>query len=274
MTHLYLQHNCLKSITDDFSFFYTIEFLALQHNQIEELPEHLKTLSHLAFLDLSHNKIENLTVQNLPTTLEYLNLEGNPCMTKQDSLIDDIIKHCPQLIQLDDMQITIAKRKDLGMDISESFIQKIKEFKDFQENYERPKTSDYRNKLKELVSHIPSDSHSNSITNMEDKEISNYMMKAKHNFSTFNGAQVDLQRDHTESMNANFNSSMKALKEMQEAFTSRMHQFKTTTIETLSTKSNKEKQIMEEKMKQQDKLVEKHEQRIQKILKRIHQDDF
>merc|ERR1719265_1517928 len=72
---LYLQHNRIGKL-DGLESLPSLRFLALQGNKIRKL-ENLKHLQQLEVLDLSSNLIDTLDVEELPTSINCLNLRGN-----------------------------------------------------------------------------------------------------------------------------------------------------------------------------------------------------
>ncbi|XP_056368234.1 leucine-rich repeat-containing protein 46 isoform X1 [Oenanthe melanoleuca] len=74
-------------------------FLCLAGNLIQKV-ENLQALPHLSALDLSHNLIQVLDTEELPQSLQILDLTGNQC-TQQDGYRDLVLSALPNLLQLD-----------------------------------------------------------------------------------------------------------------------------------------------------------------------------
>jgi len=76
-THLYLQHNRLRRPGGVLGLG-ALRFLTLAHNALEDL-QGFSVLRNLFFLDVSHNRIRTCGPGDLPASLRFLKLEGNPC---------------------------------------------------------------------------------------------------------------------------------------------------------------------------------------------------
>ncbi|KAM7029698.1 leucine-rich repeat-containing protein 46 [Acridotheres tristis] len=74
-------------------------FLCLAGNRIQKV-ENLQALPHLRALDLSHNLIQVLDTEELPRSLQILDLTGNEC-TQHDGYRDLVLAALPNLLQLD-----------------------------------------------------------------------------------------------------------------------------------------------------------------------------
>lgn len=74
---LYMQYNRIERI-EGLECLPNLQFLALQHNRIVKV-ENLTCLTVLECLDLSKNQIETLEENELPETINMLNLKENPC---------------------------------------------------------------------------------------------------------------------------------------------------------------------------------------------------
>ncbi|XP_066837618.1 leucine-rich repeat-containing protein 46 isoform X3 [Anser cygnoides] len=74
-------------------------FLSLAGNRIREV-ENLRPLQHLRFLDLSQNQIQMLDPDELPRSLQLLDLTGNTC-TRQPRYRELVVGALPHLLQLD-----------------------------------------------------------------------------------------------------------------------------------------------------------------------------
>jgi len=120
-THLYLQHNHIKEISDQFIFMPELLFLALFDNKILRV-EHLRELTKLQFLDISQNHILKLDIDELPLNLQYLNMSGNPFCADEGSYQfyrDRLIKNLPKLVLLDKIVVTREERERLGAPVDE-----------------------------------------------------------------------------------------------------------------------------------------------------------
>jgi Leucine-rich repeat (LRR) protein len=71
-------------------------------------------LKNLQYLDLSGNQIEEVDVKaELPESLIFLKLRGNPIATSSSSLIayrKPIVLGLPNLIELDKIEVLVAER--------------------------------------------------------------------------------------------------------------------------------------------------------------------
>ena len=76
-THLYLQHNRLRQPGGVLGLG-ALRFLTLAYNALEDL-QGFSVLRHLLFLDVSHNRIRTCGPGDLPASLRFLKIEGNPC---------------------------------------------------------------------------------------------------------------------------------------------------------------------------------------------------
>ncbi|NWV12186.1 LRC46 protein, partial [Ptilonorhynchus violaceus] len=95
---LYLQQNQIEKI-ENLESFPNLRFLCLAGNRIQRV-ENLRPLPHLCALDLSHNQIRVLDTEELPHSLQILDLTGNEC-TLQQGYRDRVVAALPHLLQLD-----------------------------------------------------------------------------------------------------------------------------------------------------------------------------
>ncbi|KAF5834003.1 hypothetical protein DUNSADRAFT_9488 [Dunaliella salina] len=100
LTHIYLQHNQLSSMAG-LAALPALRFAALSHNNIEQV-EGIVNLPCLMFLDLSFNRLHKLDVQQLPRSVGFLKVAGNPCtQSGSRSLRAELQAHLPRLRDLD-----------------------------------------------------------------------------------------------------------------------------------------------------------------------------
>ncbi|QDZ23630.1 hypothetical protein HOP50_11g61700 [Chloropicon primus] len=105
VTNLYLQHNCLKSL--EFSSRLTaLRFLCASHNKIETLAG-LQDLQGLRVLDVSHNQIGEVAASELPGSLQFLMLKGNPCSEEEgdEEEMFGRLQSLPNLIEVDGKRV-------------------------------------------------------------------------------------------------------------------------------------------------------------------------
>ncbi|NXK43281.1 LRC46 protein, partial [Piprites chloris] len=95
---LYLQQNKIERI-ENLGCFPNLRFLCLAGNRIQRV-ENLQPLPHLCALDLSHNYIQVLDTEELPRSLQILDLTGNEC-TRQHGYRELVLGALPHLLQLD-----------------------------------------------------------------------------------------------------------------------------------------------------------------------------
>ncbi|XP_027487040.1 leucine-rich repeat-containing protein 46 isoform X2 [Corapipo altera] len=95
---LYLQQNKIERI-ENLGCFPNLRFLCLAGNRIQRV-ENLQPLPHLCALDLSHNLIQVLDTEELPQSLQILDLTGNEC-TRQQGYRELVLGALPHLLQLD-----------------------------------------------------------------------------------------------------------------------------------------------------------------------------
>ena len=103
VTHVYLQHNLLKSINIQSDY---IVFLCLSNNHLSDITI---TLPNLIVLDLENNQISDLS--NLSPSIEYLVIRGNP-ICKQRDHATLFLKMLPNLKELDDVMISTNPSED------------------------------------------------------------------------------------------------------------------------------------------------------------------
>eukprot|EP00873_Tetraselmis_striata_P002138 jgi/Tetstr1/422402/TSEL_013240.t1 len=96
LTNVYLQHNRLTAVPD-VSRIAGLRFLVAG---IRDMPS-------LMFLDLSHNDIAALDSSELPASLRFLELEGNPCGEGDagDELVIELMAVLPHLRSVDGMEV-------------------------------------------------------------------------------------------------------------------------------------------------------------------------
>lgn len=95
---LYLQHNRIGRI-EGLECMPKLQFLALQSNRITVI-QNLESLKELEFLDLSKNQIDDLDEDQIPATVNMLNLSGNPCTLIPDYQVR-LHARLPDLFRLD-----------------------------------------------------------------------------------------------------------------------------------------------------------------------------
>jgi hypothetical protein len=115
-THLYLQYNVISSL-EGLELLSQLQVLVIHHNTLSSVAP-LHSLEHLFFLNLSFNKLPALPLlleRELPcSSLQYLNLVGNPCQTaaasaspaEHDTYVAAVRAACPLLEYLDDVRLT------------------------------------------------------------------------------------------------------------------------------------------------------------------------
>jgi len=121
---IYIQWNQIRRI-EGLESMMRLQFLALQNNRISKV-ENLLHLEKLSFLDLSKNQIEDLDEDELPISINILNLRENPCTADQDYQ-QNVLARLPDLCHLDgavlpdrmeEQQKKMAQEGgDLGIDI-------------------------------------------------------------------------------------------------------------------------------------------------------------
>eukprot|EP00756_Hemistasia_phaeocysticola_P039253 Hpha_TRINITY_DN16803_c4_g1::TRINITY_DN16803_c4_g1_i1::g.150620::m.150620 len=111
ITELYLQRNRIEKI-EDIDLLDNLTALSLAHNQIVDV-EGLDSLPSLGFLDLSHNRIRSARPDALPTSLQSLSFEGNPCAEEHDYR-EALILALPRLVELDGQRVTRHEREAVG----------------------------------------------------------------------------------------------------------------------------------------------------------------
>ena len=109
---LYLQHNSIE-VLEGLDFLPHLSFLCLAHNRIKKIEE-INHLPHLILLDLRHNCIEAVDVEELPKSLSFLYLEGNPVVHADPSLRQKLIHALPTLRHIDDVAITDEEWEEFG----------------------------------------------------------------------------------------------------------------------------------------------------------------
>lgn len=82
VTNVYLQQNRITCI-QNLDCLHSLKFITLAGNCIRTV-ENLQHINRLLFLDLSDNVIEDFDIDEIPQSLIILNLEGNPCCSRQD----------------------------------------------------------------------------------------------------------------------------------------------------------------------------------------------
>lgn len=95
---LYIQYNQIERI-EGLECMPKLQFLALQGNRIARV-ENLLFLKSLEFLDLSKNLIKVLDEEELPQTINILNLKENPCACA-DGYRERVLARLPELGHLD-----------------------------------------------------------------------------------------------------------------------------------------------------------------------------
>lgn len=106
---LYLQYNRIERI-EALDCLPKLQFLALQGNRIEAV-ENLLCLCSLECLDLSRNQIDVLDEDELPQTLNMLNLAENPC-TSSTGYRDRLLSRLPKLVYLDGVGLEMQGATD------------------------------------------------------------------------------------------------------------------------------------------------------------------
>jgi len=76
VTHVYLQHNRLVG-TGPLAALSSLKFLTVAYNQLQQV-EGLSGLHNLLFLDVTYNQLNGLQHPQLPASLRFLKIEGNP----------------------------------------------------------------------------------------------------------------------------------------------------------------------------------------------------
>lgn len=99
---LYMQYNRIERI-ENLECLPRLQFLALQGNRIS-VVENLQQLCVLEFLDLSKNEIQRLDEQELPLSINMLNLRENPC-TKAFDYSERVLRRLTGLLVLDGAQL-------------------------------------------------------------------------------------------------------------------------------------------------------------------------
>ena len=95
LTHLYLQHNGLKTLPPGIGLIDSLHTLDFSNNQFTEFPIELCEAENLEVLNISHNKISYLPndLKDIPQ-LKQLNLSGNPLsayeVRKVQNLLPDV----------------------------------------------------------------------------------------------------------------------------------------------------------------------------------------
>ncbi|NXF77454.1 LRC46 protein, partial [Sclerurus mexicanus] len=107
---LYLQQNKIEK-TENLGCFPNLRFLCLAGNRIQRV-ENLLPLARLCALDLSHNQIQVLDTEELPRSLQLLDLTGNEC-THQQGYRELVLAALPNLLHLD-AQPTRGEEKEGG----------------------------------------------------------------------------------------------------------------------------------------------------------------
>mmetsp|Transcript_17093 Transcript_17093/g.44188 ORF Transcript_17093/g.44188 Transcript_17093/m.44188 type:complete len:283 (-) Transcript_17093:84-932(-) len=102
-THLYLQHNIIEAIDDSFLFMRGLRFLSLDHNRITHVAN-LRALKELQYLGLAHNLIEEVDTGEIPQSVQFLDLYGNPCSLSPAFRLT-IIENLPALLELDQVPV-------------------------------------------------------------------------------------------------------------------------------------------------------------------------
>lgn len=99
---LYMQFNRIERI-ENLECLPRLQFLALQGNRIS-VVENLQQLCMLEFLDLSRNQIQRLDEQELPPSINMLNLRENPC-TKAFDYSERVLRRLAGLLVFDGAQL-------------------------------------------------------------------------------------------------------------------------------------------------------------------------
>lgn len=82
----------------------------LSNNQLTFI-EGLSHLPELAYLDVSNNRIKAIQPENeLPKSLNYLRISGNPVEHDDPEIRKKIVISCPDLIDLDKIRVVQAER--------------------------------------------------------------------------------------------------------------------------------------------------------------------
>ncbi|KAJ4459931.1 hypothetical protein PAPYR_3996 [Paratrimastix pyriformis] len=105
---LYLHQNLIEKI-ENLEFQPHIKFLTLNNNRIRVI-EGLSHLTELVFLDLSDNLIEENAPEELPKSLRYLNIAGNP-FSGRPTTRGELIGALPHLRDIDQVAVTPEERK-------------------------------------------------------------------------------------------------------------------------------------------------------------------
>ncbi|KAI8894865.1 hypothetical protein BC833DRAFT_603295 [Globomyces pollinis-pini] len=117
VTHLYLQNNLISEIPSVGLQLDQLVFLTLANNQLTSI-QGLSSLKSLQLLDLEFNQIEMIDEVDYPKNLEYLILRNNPIATRSGHLYRiNIIKHLPELIELDENLVSDLERKLSGHNV-------------------------------------------------------------------------------------------------------------------------------------------------------------
>lgn len=95
---LYMQYNRIERI-EGLDCLPRLQFLALQGNCIRAV-ENLLPLGMLEFLDLSKNEIQELGEEQLPPSVNMLNMRGNPCAQASDYR-ERVLRRLPGLLVFD-----------------------------------------------------------------------------------------------------------------------------------------------------------------------------
>lgn len=103
VANLYLQHNRLTKL-EHLNLLPQLRFLTVAYNQITKV-EGLSDLPKLMFFDISYNKVARLSPVDLPSSLRFLQIEGNPCSDPASSTAArtraELITALPNLRQID-----------------------------------------------------------------------------------------------------------------------------------------------------------------------------
>lgn len=121
LTHLYLQHNHIEKISDQFLFLPELLFLSLFDNKIGTI-ENIHHLEKLQFLDISQNRISYLKVDELPKSLQYMNISNNPCCKKKndfDNCRIRLLQYLSSLVLIDNVVVTRDERKKLNANMND-----------------------------------------------------------------------------------------------------------------------------------------------------------
>lgn len=116
VTHAYLQYNQIQEMSDALTFLPNLTFLALFNNKICKM-EHISTLEQLEYLDVANNNIQELIVTELPASIRFFNIDGNPCVDteeKSKQVRNMCIKYLPNLIVMNECPVTREERELLG----------------------------------------------------------------------------------------------------------------------------------------------------------------